>query len=97
MSDIGPGDWIEAVATATEPYSYQCIRQGAIYHCEDVAPATFGICPRCGTDGEAGVGVVEAPVIYPGGQRGAWPLCLFRPIYRPKSSLIQGLLEPVHA
>jgi hypothetical protein len=84
---IGPGDWVECIAPCEE-YG---LRAGAIYCVEEVAePATDGSCQHC-SGGCFGVLVSEAwlPVA-----EGYWCGARFRPIYRPKSSIIEQLKQP---
>lgn len=84
---IEPGMWVECIRSGTQPETAH-VRVGAILCVEDVDPPRPGAeCNHC--DGTC-VGLrlvgVRAPFWLSG--------CCYRPIYRPRSDLIQSLLQP---
>lgn len=83
-SAIGPGDWIECI-NSDRADSH---RLGRIFQCERVWEAA-----QCGRRHGAcgGVSLVGDPEPHPFG----WALCCWRPVYRPRSSLIEALKAPV--
>ena len=89
---IGPGDWVECV-NATPCLG--CRRpvelvQCAVYRVTALAPTD--------ADGCAGLFLYEAePCARCSGGVYGFDLRRFRPIYRPKSSIIQGLLSDIPA
>ena len=92
MDAIGPGDWVECVeAPKGGAYSDEGFaRVGCIYQVREVID-------RCrGNDGvEPGCRLVGQPQIIDDlGLECAYPLALFRPIYRPKSEIIEALKQP---
>jgi hypothetical protein len=91
---IGPGDWVECVEGAASPYRAEEVHAGVLYQVIACNAPFLRRCVRCGAlAGPHGL-VVE-------GQKFGWCPTRFRPIYRPKSSLIESLLikadEPARA
>lgn len=91
--DIGPGDWVECVDGSRVSRCPDCDWlpeswpvEGLVYRVVDVGVNLFG---------ESWVELAEFREIDPSGLVVAWDVDRFRPIYRPKESLIQTLLEPV--
>jgi hypothetical protein len=81
VSAIGPGDWVECVKTT------HGVNNGRIF-C--VAAIDSGDRPCVDMHGPCGALYLTG---LPGGP---YATCAFRPIYRPKSDLIQSLLKPVN-
>lgn len=83
---IGPGDFVECIGD----WPGIGLRRGSVWLCEDVvrAPATCDMCD----DIDAGVLMLKG-YRPPAGYDGCCP-CGFRPIYRPKSDLIDTLKQP---
>lgn len=84
---IGPGDWVECVATSVD-FGF---RPGQIYRCTGAPPKVLP-CKTCGKE-HTGLTLSQAPAPRPA--TWLWPICCFRPIYRPKSELIEQLKQPV--
>ena len=80
--DIGPGDWVECVDASDSPHHLlSCpLVLGAMYLVVELHPEDAA--------GEVGVETRSIP-------ERIFRASRFRPIYRPKESLIQTLLEPV--
>lgn len=80
MSAIGPGDFVECVKASGRHPEFSV---GRIYCVEWIDPsADCMACGNCDGLGLKGIG-------------GNWASCCVRPIYRPKSSLIEQLKRPV--
>lgn len=83
---IGPGDWVECVdASACPAYGPTPLVVGLIYAVERI-------------DGRADVvgGVALHLVgVRSGGPQGGFGAFRFRPVYRPRTDLIETLLQPV--
>lgn len=94
MSAIGKGDWVECVRITKGDYQ---IRLRDIYCVEAVVPQP-GSCRGCEAHGVVceRVGIVLVGVRV-GERLRAWCSRAFAPIYRPKSSLIQQLSQPINA
>lgn len=80
---IGPGDWVECVRAEDPDGRYL----GKVFRCLKVVPSqdcelNHGPC--------AGLTIEGMPITLHG-----WAMCCFRPIYRPKASLIERLKQPV--
>ena len=94
-SAIGPGDWVECCPKTyrdTPPANCKVVRgawpqQGAIYQVREVG------C-RTGTDVPA-LRLVGIVVAHPYEPDCWWDVVYFRPIYRPKSSIIEQLKQPI--
>lgn len=88
-ADIGVGDWVESLNDADAEIGFIAVRKGGVYCVRAVDPDP-GVCPTCG-DCCPGVVLVgdEQPVDW------WWQGCLFRPVYRPKAEILDGLREPV--
>lgn len=86
---IGPGDWVECVSSGLSSKGDR-VEAGRIYRV--TAFKSWGArCANCGcANGHTGL-VVETD------KNGGWCPKRFRPIYRPKASLIQSLLKPIEA
>lgn len=88
-ADIGPGDWVEAVgmnpALSRGRRIAGVFTLGALYQVEEsrVFEPT----------GELGVIIRDMPRSTH--VTGMWNALCFRPIYRPRESLIRDLLEPI--
>lgn len=89
MSDIGPGDFVECVDIAERPGELQTdvLILGAIYRVEQLILVTL-------PDYGPAVFLVEHPENGPHGLRRCFAPSRFRPIYRPKSEIIEGLKAP---
>lgn len=83
MADIGPGDFVECVRV-TKPNS--AFAMGAIYVVEAVIKPTS--CDLCASPchGLHLVGMHRHPH--------GWCINCFKPVYRPKSDLIETLKQP---
>lgn len=83
---IGPGDWVECIYSEVDPF-----RIGRLFCVDSVCsdgvecPAGHGPCDGLLFDGEVFDGTYY------------WAACCYKPIYRPKAELIQGLLRPTDA
>jgi hypothetical protein len=92
--DIGAGDWVECVSfqgimvCGNSESNAPSLIVGRIYQVEEVFP------PSRFADGESGISVQEVKDIDENGNRWAFCLECFRPIYRPKSSLIESIKTP---
>ena len=84
---IAPGDWVECVRASTT----HGFRPGQIYRCTSTPPTVLP-CNTCGKK-HTGIQLAGAPAQRPA--TWLWPICCFRPIYRPKSELIEQLKQPV--
>ena len=82
MTDIGPGDFIECIDDLRSINPQSMLVLGAIYTAVEVFDDDRGT---------PGVSVKEAtpPAPYYG-----FAISLFRPVYRPKASLIESLSTP---
>ena len=95
MSAIGPGDYVECIAAdlnidGVEPIGGWPLVIGSIYQVRWVGKAVS----RLGRERPAiKVGGIVAKTA--AGIEGAFDQRYFRPVYRPKSEIIQGLLTPV--
>lgn len=94
MSAIGPGDWVECLHNGT----YTRFRAGALYCVSEVMPGPDCGCEVCGQrHGGIRLHGMPLPHDYPERRlraRNWWPACRFRPIYRPKASIIEQLKQP---
>lgn len=89
MNDLAPGDWVECITIESNPLPTSkpagfCI--GGIYQISGFSP-------------KGGLFFVKMPTpkdcnceTYPGC---GWARSAFRPIYRPKETLIEALKEPI--
>lgn len=98
MSAIGPGDWVECVGCDTpnheghEPVRGDRPQRGQIYLVDrvDLARSTTGRMRPALT--------VTSPKAYSAnGNEIGWGVENFRPIYRPKSELLESLLKRADA
>lgn len=85
---IGPGDWVELIGPKGVT-SWVCpdFVGGGLYCVEELvwtAP-----CSKCGSSEHAGLHLVGKARAKHG-----WAGCIFRPIYRPKSEIIEALKAP---
>lgn len=93
MSDIGPGDWVECVKSrAAHPVREHFgghLVVGTIYCVKTVFLGRYA-------DGVQGEGITVRGIVAVNaeGREGGWPLEYFRPIYRPKQSIIEALKQP---
>lgn len=89
MSAIGPGDWVER----WRPWPGRAATVvGAIYRVEDVSPVEND-CVGC--EGCAGLKLQGVKPIAFDGYPCDWvSACFFRPVYRPKSEIIEALKHP---
>lgn len=89
--DIGPGDWVEFIATHGP--SDQLVT-GQLYRVHSLPVLIFGGCLGCGKIYPAGI---ELEGIIASEGYGFSP-CVLRPIYRPDPLLIEALkAEPIDA
>lgn len=89
MSDIGPGDWVEAIADSPPWGGLIGISNGAVYRVLSLVEGSPA-CESCGT--------TEPGVRLPGDRAHANAshcVCVLRPIYRPKADLIRDLQRPI--
>ena len=88
MSAIGPGDFVECVDASRKPHNTHQpkVVEGRVYRVVEVGLAAAG--------GRwlPGLLLADAPPARP---NGFYRADRFRPIYRPKSSLIEQLKRPV--
>ena len=91
MNTIGPGDWIECIEA--DQWQEQSIVPGNIYRCVEVLTPTGATCTLHGTFCYPASGISLAGKSLP--DDWCWCALSFRPIYKPKSEIIQGLLQPV--
>lgn len=92
-SATGPGDWVER----WRPSKTGTFAVGGLYCVEEIGP--FGPCATCsGCEGVRIVGVPMPNEALSGRSHGHltnwWPICCFRPVYRPKADLIEQLKQP---
>lgn len=92
---IGPGDWVECIARGRgNPPGVQFERDapldvGRLYR---VVKVVRGVDRK---SGEFREGVfLTWPRTFIGGVEAAWPLERFRPVYRPKQTVIDSLTAP---
>jgi hypothetical protein len=91
MTDaIGPGDFVECVDASPDAWGwFDCpLVVGAIYTVHECATGTLR------PDGAKGRGL-RLDRHNPPIPRGFWGDHRFKPVYRPKQSLIRDLLEPI--
>jgi hypothetical protein len=90
MSAIGPGDWVECVRRPR----LGVLVAGALYCTAEIERYPTA-CRSCGKacPGIRLVGEVNPSAAGWDGHDW-WGSCLFRPIYRPKSSIIEQLKQP---
>lgn len=88
MSAIGPGDWVELIGPkgVTSPVCPEFVG-GGLYCVEELVWTAS--CRVCGSKEHAGLHIVGKPRTKHG-----WAGCIWRPIYRPKSELIEILKQP---
>src|SRR3712207_828779 len=86
---IGPGDWVEVIR-ASGRYGF---RPGQLYLCTSVPERELpcDVCGKC----HRGISVKNAPAARPADW--LWPVCCFKPIYRPKADFIESLKAPPKA
>lgn len=82
---IGPGDWVECVRSRS-------LLVGGLYYVETIDSRERD----CPCHGRSPFGLFLRDQPNASGSSG-WCGLNFRPIYRPKSSLIQSLLKPIEA
>lgn len=91
MSAIGPGDFVECVDASPSLKTGERLSVGAIYQVREVLRG-----PGMSGRTENGVRLVgQRRCLNRQGVEYAWRADRFRPIYRPKSSLIEQLKRPV--
>jgi DNA-directed RNA polymerase subunit RPC12/RpoP len=90
-AEIGPGDWVEALITVPGSFGCQTIVAGELYRVRAINENDW-ICTDCGHDN--GIDI-ELCGDSEGDDGEAWCPCAFRPIYRPRTSLIEDLSRPV--
>jgi hypothetical protein len=90
MSDLGPGDWVECVDNGPRPTGLPApeLTVGSLYQVESLAELDIGIA----------VYLVGRPnprdgAFHAGRQISGYALARFRPIYRPKQSIIEQLKQ----
>jgi len=91
-ADIGPGDWVECVQDT------DAVSRGSVCQVTELPPVPHEVqgCDACAHSGFAlrvkGVQYSNGPFVRPGdNDLFAHCSCFFRPIYRPKADLIEGL------
>lgn len=82
---IGPGDWVERVRGGNG------LNAGSMWRVEDI-DAAGGWCVACGPSAGS-IGLLLHGIRHPSHK--PWCSCGFRPIYRPKSEIIEALKAPV--
>ncbi len=82
---IGPGDWVECI------FDGEDIPKGTVLFCLDVITVPGSGCDNDPYCVAPGLVLKDAP--HPD-EDAYWCGCGFRPIYRPKASIIQSLLQP---
>lgn len=82
MSAIGPGDFVEY----SDSHGAGTLPAGTVARVEGLNQVCK--CITCGVKGPGLILSIPHPVY------GVWSDCVWRPIYRPKSSFIEGLLQP---
>lgn len=92
--DIGVGDWVECIGLSGDgvgPYREMTprISAGTIIQVESIIDGINY------DDGVDGLTFSRIPGRYPCGRRFAYSIERFRPIYRPKAEILQGLLKPI--
>lgn len=88
---IGPGDWVECVTTDPRPlFGLPQVRAGSLYRVV-LARDTGNLCTMANCNTTMGLSLE----IDPPDAGGAHCACVFRPIYRPRASLIEALKAPV--
>lgn len=87
MDAIGPGDWVECVHAGEFQGNVSRGRlvQGAIYRVRAIGLTGSGC---------LGVALVEVRDPITDRYNGFWRIGRFRPIYRPKSEIIEALKQP---
>lgn len=93
MTDIGPGDWVERIKPGR---SWTGWRVGAIYRVRQLEGPHNWACDDCGA--REGLLFFDAPdphrVILGATPYDSWCACAFRPVYRPKASVIEAMKRP---
>lgn len=84
---VGPGDWVECLRESAR-YGF---RPRQLYLCTGTPERTLP-CTVCDKT-HRGLTLKDAPADKPA--TWLWPTCCFRPIYRPKASIIEALKAPV--
>lgn len=82
MSAIGPGDFVEY----SDSHGTGTLPAGTVARVERLDQVCK--CVGCGVKGSGLVLSIPHPVY------GVWSDCVWRPIYRPKPSFIEGLKRP---
>lgn len=94
MSAIEPGDWVEFIGRdETLKQAHRVEGQLAVGQIYRVRALMRGYDRNANTWME-GLQLFGVYAYHENGVEGAWHPSLFRPIYRPKSSLIQTLKQP---
>lgn len=90
--DIGPGDWVECVDDGWRPNETESnyIKSGNIYCVTAVIPAETYVEPDVD-----GIELSQFQVVQDDGYLPSFSIDRFRPIYRPKSDLIEQLKKPM--
>ncbi len=83
-ADIGPGDWVECVRPSRMRPG--ALRVGAVYQVVSCTPED--------RHGIPGVTIKGVPAVYEHAGFG-WAVFMFRPVYRPKAEILDGLREPI--
>lgn len=85
MSTIGPGDWVECVRGARSNFSWcpEEVVAGCLYRVTEVDQAS-----------DWRGNLAEGLFLQGFDQRHGWSVERFRPIYRPKTDLIESLKTP---
>lgn len=94
MSDIGPGDWVECVGGNGSPHAWEVAKgqkpdRGRIYQVDRVGRAV----DRLGQT-KPTITLVSPKAWSERGREIGWRVEYFRPIYRPKQSIIEKLKQP---
>lgn len=90
MSAIGPGDWVECVDGSPHAVCGASLVAGKLYRVRDAIPDARTARGR-------GPTLCLVEIVLPIGVHGvemSWALARFRPIYRPKSEIIEALKQP---
>ena len=91
MQAIGPGDWVECVDNAPRPgHLYKgCLVLGGVYQVHSIIPRHLV------TTGEEALMLVGHVGKNTRGNWDCYTCDRFRPIYRPKQSIINALKQPI--
>lgn len=88
MNAVGVGDWLECLTDGTRGV----FRKGALY-CVSAIDDREAQCDVCGRTDEPGLEFHYMPMAPDAG----WAACRFKPVYRPRATLIESLLTPADA